>query len=185
MADTKISNLVEKLSVDVDDEFPIVDSEVGDTKKVKVVNLPPSSPLIFQATSSDSGMNISGGALIPWDVEHLKDSGYIHDSVASPSEIQFETAGRYLVYVSLSFTSSAERANPGVKFKKNGTDVLDGEGLHGYIRAVDGHNESSSGFMRVIEVLADDYIEVTTVQMAKSGTVNLRANQSILYIEKK
>jgi hypothetical protein len=193
MADQKLTALLELLGTEVDAEndlLYIVDADANESKKISVQQLVEAmgggggDSVLFQATSSLT-TDINTSAVVSWDVEHVKDSGFTHDSVSTPSQISFDEAGRYLVNVSLSFEGSRDRANPGVRLRKNGTDTLDGEGLHGYIRNYSGHNESTNGFMRFIEVEAGDYIEVITSQEAASGTLNLRANQSILYIEKK
>ena len=120
---------------------------------------------------------------IPWDVEEIKRSAFTHDTTASPDTITVNEAGLYRVTVTIAMGSSAQRASVLTKLRQNGVD-LDGESMGGYIRSQDGHNESSTTLTKVIDCSAGDTIQVTAQQAAVAGTVNLRASQSVLLIEK-
>jgi hypothetical protein len=55
--------------------------------------------------------------------------------------------------------------------------------LTGYVRDASGHNEGSNTISRVIDVNAGDTLKIQTLEMGNSGTVTMRANESILTIE--
>jgi hypothetical protein len=137
----------------------------------------------FTTTNTTLDINQASAVAIPWNSQLYLDSGYTHSIVTNPERISFDSAGTYLVSVTLAFGGTALRANPGVKFRLNGSAVLEGQAMSGYIRNLTGHDEASSTLTRMVDAAAGDYLEVITQLMGGTGTVNLRANESVLFIE--
>lgn len=142
-----------------------------------------SNVLQLSSTNTTLDINQNSWTDIPFDVQQILDGAFSHDASSSPETITFDEAGRYRVNVSLAFDGNgATRVNPGIKFNLNGTR-LDTQALSGYIRGSSGHDEGSNTVSRVIDVSAGDTLEVQTIEQGDTGTVTLRANESVLTIE--
>jgi hypothetical protein len=98
----------------------------------------------------------------------------------SNGQVTINESGRYLVYVSLAYEDAGSRVNPRIRFRLNG-NILEGEGLTGYVRRRSGHNEGSNNLSRIIDVNAGDVLEVITDRIADNGNATLRPNESIFY----
>jgi hypothetical protein len=140
---------------------------------------------IIQLTSTDNDTNINNDTItvISWDNTLIKDNGYVHNTNSNTGQVTINESGRYLVYVSLAYDVNNYRINPRIRFRLNGY-ILEGEGLTGYVRDASGHNEGSNNLSRIIDVNAGDTLEVITDRIANDGTVTLRPNESIFFIQK-
>ena len=67
--------------------------------------------------------------------------------------------GYYQITANLSFFSNSARTTPAAIFKVNGTTDLLGEG-YGYIRAASGQNDNNNLITCVVELQANDFVEV-------------------------
>jgi len=75
-------------------------------------------------------------------------------------------------------TGSITRGNVGVKFTINGTEQ-DEIAAMGYIRNLDGHNETSLAMTTLYNLSASDKVNIVFAQLANSGTITLQTNSSI------
>jgi hypothetical protein len=57
--------------------------------------------------------------------------------------------------------------------KVNNTTYLPEEARHTYLRSSSNHNESTANFAFTFEASADDYIEITSIEGAGPGTLNI------------
>ena len=146
---------------------------------------------ILQLTSSfASSINPTTPVGIEWNSEisigNYADTDYDFYEIpdANPSRIVFKEENLYRVKIHLSYDSTVARQNPRIRVRKNGTDYLPGEAMGGYMRRASGHNEASDSLEILVPANVDDYIEVMCDVAGASGTVTLRANQSVLIIER-
>ena len=100
----------------------------------------------------------------------------------SGNGIECLRAGRVRVTVSLHIESLVTRANLNLRLAVNGVG-LPGQAASGYIRAHDGHNESSLHLSRLVEVSAGDVVTAQARQEAMAGLVTLTDGNSLLLIE--
>jgi hypothetical protein len=75
-------------------------------------------------------------------------------------------------------TGSISRGNVGVKFTINGTEQ-DEIAAMGYIRNIDGHNETSLAMTTLYNLSASDKVNIVFARLAISGTITLETNSSI------
>ena len=146
-----------------------VDDNAGGT--VDVV----SAKFVKLTTTSTADANSSSEMKIAWDtlVIDEKDDALTHDISTNNSRITLDQDGYYRGFVNIGFSGSTIRVAPRVRVKVNNTTYLPEEARHTYIRATSGHNDSSANFSFVVEADAGDYIEVTSIQGAAGGTLNI------------
>lgn len=140
---------------------------------------------VAQLSSTNTSLNInqSTWTSIPFNAQLKLDAAYTHDASASPETVTFDEGGTYRIEVSLSYDSNGNtNVNPGIKFNVNGTR-LDTFGLTGETSAANGATEGSNTVARIIDVNAGDTLEVQTLEMGNTGTVTMRSNESVLFIE--
>jgi hypothetical protein len=126
-------------------------------------------------TTSTADANPSSEMKIAWDtlVIDEKDDAITHSISTNNSRITLDQDGYYRGFVNIGFDGSVVRGAPQVRVKVNDTTYLPEEARHTYIRATSGHNESTANFSFTFEASADDYIEITSIQGAMSGTLNI------------
>ena len=126
-------------------------------------------------TTSTADANPSSEMKIAWDtlVIDEKDDAITHSISTNNSRITLDQDGYYRGFVNIGFNGSAVRGAPQVRVKVNDTTYLPEEARNTYIRATSNHNDSSANFSFVVEADAGDYIEVTSIQGAAGGTLNI------------
>jgi hypothetical protein len=135
-------------------------------------------PLLVCTTTHASSVNTAALTAIPWNgedaaLDHGETDGYFsHDNATNNSRITCNFTGVVKATCSLSLYSAVQRACVAAAFFKNG---VIGRCLqrNSYIRALDGHNDSSLLLVEYLSVTSGQYIEVKTMQDAKVGTVTL------------
>ena len=112
--------------------------------------------------------------------EDLQGNGITIDT--TNNRFTVTTAGHYRLTVNGTFDSTADRSNPTFYFRVNNTTDLLGEGM-GYVRSVN-DAEGTANVTRVIELEANDYVEVFGRNSANTTGVSLFATQAIFEIER-
>jgi len=132
-------------------------------------------------TDTSTDINVGTAANIPFGgTTDATDSDY---TLASNSvTVNFD--GVVTVQAHISQSGSSSRSNVGIWITKNNTKVS-GVGQSGYIRALSGHNESSSHMSATFAVSDGDVIRVQGKQRAASGTVNQIAGESQVTVERR
>lgn len=98
------------------------------------------------------------------------------------NRITVSDGAHYRLTANISFYSTSARITPTTFFRINGTTTLVGES-YGYIRAASGQNENSNNVSRVIELSANDYVEVFHFDASSAGGA-VYATQGIFEVEK-
>ena len=109
----------------------------------------------------------------------VQNSGFTFTS----SRIIPPSGGVYAVDVMAYYTSSSARVNVGLQVAVNNTFTGE-EAAMGYIRASNGHNQSSLTWSSIVEVPAGGYISIGFVRLANAGTCTLDATKSAVSVYK-
>jgi hypothetical protein len=109
----------------------------------------------------------------------VQNSGFTFTS----SRIIPPSGGVYAVDVMAYYTSSSARVNVGLQVAVNNTFTGE-EAAMGYIRASNGHNQSSLTWSSIVEVPAGGYISIGFVRLANAGTCTLDATKSAISVYK-
>lgn len=140
---------------------------------------------VIQLSSTDSSdlNNLTSYTSIPWDVEVFKDNAsFIHDSLV-PSQIKVKVNGIYEVnYMFSIINKTIMRKTIRARFLKNGTDFIPYVNSYSfsYNMADDKVSHISSSFL--IELQADDYIEIVTNGQTNPGPVNLIPDENMIFL---
>jgi len=161
------------------------------TNAVEFVDGPSTGTTVHYARMSMSSAVLRGGAsqqdfTSPTDVDVQFDTqddvnGTDITTDTSNYSMTVSTGGYYRLTCNMSFFSSAARTTPGIRFNVNGSNIP-GESM-GYIRAQNGQNENSNNITRVIELSANDEVQVCAHD---ESTVNgsIYAEEAIFEMEK-
>lgn len=84
------------------------------------------------------------------------------------NRITVSAAGYYQLTSNITFNASATRTTPATFFKKNGSTDLLGEG-YGYIRNTGGQNDNNNLVTCIVELQANDYVEVFSFDSSTVG----------------
>ena len=126
-------------------------------------------------TTSTADANPTSEMKIDWDTLEIdeKKDAITHSISTDNSKITLDKDGYYRGFLSVSFYSNSSRTSPRVRIKINDTTYLTEEARNTYIRDSSGHNESSANFTFTFLAEETDYIQVTSIRGANSGTVNI------------
>jgi len=103
--------------------------------------------------------------LVPWNTQDFLDSGtFTHSTSTNTSRVTVLETGRYMFSGAISVEDAVGvsnfRYNGRVKFRVNGTDVEGPRFQPGYIRNNSGQEETSLVFSAIVDLTANDYIEI-------------------------
>ena len=115
--------------------------------------------------------NTVGKTAIPWDQEHLVDSGTYNPGNDS---VEVREDGHYLLVYQDTLWSQAARPNPRITVEVNGEAIAGAETKSHYIRNANGHNESSGTLVFLLDYLeSGDTITVSTQREGQTGSVTI------------
>jgi len=89
--------------------------------------------------------------------------------------VTVNVSGLYQVTFNTYFRSTVQRATPAARLSVNGvanTEIVS----TGYIRSTAGHNESSLNMTTILQLNANDKVNVLFARAGNAGTVNLQAS---------
>lgn len=99
--------------------------------------------------------------------------------------IRCDFDGRVKITAHLAATSSVQRASPGIRLQSTGTINQNVQGLTGYIRAVSGHNNSTSSIPGYLaSVINGDIITMQSQRQGSAGTANTIIGGCYLLLER-
>jgi hypothetical protein len=145
------------------------------------------STIYFRGVSDDTGdYNVASPLAIPWDGANIKSAGITHSTGTTPTRVTVDEAGQYDIYASAYYESSAtQRAQLKLTVWVNGVQQTTvGEGQGGYARFAGSANRGMSHVATILDLSADDYIEIRSELDAITGAVALIAGQSVFKIHK-
>lgn len=124
------------------------------------------------APSSNTDLNQGGEAAWTYDmewVEYREDSNFTHDDTTNPNIITLSDIGYYYVTVNIPQGSAGARTNVGGRVELDGVPVFGSTFMQGYIRNVDGHEDSSVHWAGLVETNATN--QNLTVGISRMTTV--------------
>ena len=146
------------------------------------------STIRLRSAAGQSADSTSATA-IQWDTSAFKDSSvFTHDTATNNSRIEVETTGKYLVsgVVDVTGTTSNYRLSTRVTLRVNGTTTLSEYFDGSYVRASSGADNNGTAFSLVVDLTANDYIEVMTTRtstISGNGTVTSGTNVSMVLLQ--
>ncbi|MCB0713394.1 MAG: hypothetical protein KDD67_13785 [Ignavibacteriae bacterium] len=150
-----------------------------------VASTPPErGGIILLRTTTSEEMNPVTETAIKWDTEEPEiHSDFVHlMGTSQQSKVAVKVDGWYRLYAHLSFASATVGVRPVFRFRVNGGASLPCEGRHGRIGAVNGR--ASATVTELVELTADDFVEVTTQQDEAAGSATLVAGKNVFTMER-
>ncbi|MEM7392681.1 MAG: LamG-like jellyroll fold domain-containing protein, partial [Verrucomicrobiota bacterium] len=138
------------------------------------------------STNSTDWNPTAPGAEVEWENDDIIDTVYFsHDPATNAEEILVIEDGDYLLIYNDALTAAADRPNPLVSIRLNGTAIPGASTRTHFIRNLDGHNESSGSLVFYMNGLsAGDRISVHVTQDFVSGSVTA-VDDALLVLQRK
>lgn len=158
----------------------------GNNKSTVIISEASFTEEVIQLASTDSSnVNVFGTTVeIPWDIELFKDSGaFQHSNTSNPSRITVLHDGIYEINYMFSLVNTDnQRKTLRSRLRKNGTTYIDGSASYSftYSKFDDNSTHVSSSF--IVELVANDYLEVMVNGQTNVGDVNLIPNESLVFV---
>jgi hypothetical protein len=150
-----------------------LDSLAYDSGTGKWASLTAATVPIFQTSFVSVNFNDASWTQQPvFDTTPLINVGGF--SVTS-SDVTVPTDGYYFISYNIFFTSAGERANPGVAVGVNGVRGEEIRSAHSYIRAANGHDESTANASGILLLSASDTLHIYGVREALSASTDSSA----------
>lgn len=141
---------------------------------------------IIQLSSDDSlDLNIKTTTIaIPWNVEHEIDySAFVHSNSTNPSQIQVLTKGIYEVNFMFSIINKTiMRKTIRARLLKNGVDIIPYAISYSFSFNMEDDKVSHVSSSFLIELDANDYVELVTNGQTNPGPVRLIPYENVLYM---
>jgi hypothetical protein len=125
-------------------------------------------------------MNVaSPGMVLTWNTQQLRDTDtFDHSTSTNPSRITVLVSGWYEISYSASYTLATQRTGIKTNIRKNGNTILLPTSSYGY-GYVTGISSNSCGGV-LVQLNANEYIELLSVRRLVSGNMNTVAGESSL-----
>lgn len=140
--------------------------------------------LQLSSTSSLNLNDLTTPVEIPWDVELFKDVGtFSHSNTTNPSRITVLHDGIYEINYMFSIENDDnQRKTLRSRLRKNGATYFDGSASYSftYSKFDDKSTHVSSSFL--VELDANDYLEVLVNGQTNTGIVNLIPNENLIFV---
>lgn len=141
---------------------------------------------VIQLHCSDSSdiNNITSYYAIPWDIEQLKDhSSFEHSNTSNPSQLKVKVKGIYEVNYMFSIVNrTIMRKTIRARFLKNSTDIIPYINSYSFSYNIEDDEVSHISSSFLIELDANDYVEVITNGQTNPGPVTLVPNENVLFM---
>jgi len=141
---------------------------------------------VIQVSSNDS-LDLNGlttTASIPWNIEHHKDySSFVHSNSTNQSQIQVLTNGIYEINFMFSIINKTiMRKTIRAQLRKNGTDIIQYVSSYSFSYNMEDDKVSHISSSFLIQLDANDYIELITNGQTNPGPVQLIPNENVFFM---
>ncbi len=121
---------------------------------------------------------------IPWDVEIDKNAAsFIHSNSINPSRVQVMTSGIYEVnYIVNTISKTIQRKTLRIRLRKNGTEVIPYATCYSFSYNMADFESAHNSSSFLIELQADDYIELVANGQTNSGPLLLLPNRNLFFV---
>ena len=141
---------------------------------------------VIQLSSSDSlDLNPTTSTVaIPWNIEQQIDySSFVHSNTINPSRVQVLIDGIYEFNFMFSIINKTiMRKTIRARFLKNGVDIIPYITSYSFSYNMEDDRVSHISSSFLVELEANDYIELITNGQTNSGPVNLIPNENMLFL---
>jgi len=145
-------------------------------------NIASMSTLRLRSAAAQSA-NATTDIAVQWDTQEISpDSNFAHSTSTNNSRIQVVNSGKYLVtgYVNYTGTTSNYRFTTRLSIRVNGTDILNDFFDGTYVRGSAGIADHGGSFSLVVDLSANDYIEVLSKKTStNSGNATIADGTNI------
>ncbi len=141
---------------------------------------------IIQLSSSDeTDLNTDTPTAINWNTEHYKDeSTFIHSNETNPSRLYVRVNGVYEVnYMFSCFNLETTRVTIKTQLRKNGHENISHSTSYVFAYHINNDWVSRTSTSFLIQLEADDYIELVTSRQTNSGELLLLPDENILFLQ--
>jgi len=137
--------------------------------------------------SCDVSLNlnvISSSVAIPWNIEQQRDySTFVHSNSSNPSHIQVLTKGIYEInYMFSLINKTIMRKTLRAQLLKNGSEIIPHVTSYSFSYQDADMQSSQVSCSFLIQLDANDYIELITNGQTNPGLLNLVPNENIFYM---
>jgi len=137
--------------------------------------------LVGRWSSSDTATNYNSASIVKWDTHTLRNKNYTDTSASRKTVAK---AGIYEVTAFITFQANSNGNTIGLKILLNGNSI-GVYGIIGYLPDNGGNaTYASASVTDLLNLNDNDYIEIQTVPISGSDTINLVDNSSVLTIKK-
>lgn len=121
----------------------------------------------------------SPGMVVPWDTEQLRDTDtFTHSTVTNPSQITVLVNGWYQIGYRLSYNLATQRTGIKTYIRKNGNTIILPTSSYGYEYVTGISSNNTEGVL--VQLNANDYIELVSIRRLVAGTMYTTANECSL-----
>lgn len=145
-----------------------------------LTSAPTNQVMIVLGLNDAQSVDSVSDTAINFNTSDIKDTGFTHSTSTNPSRVTVDAAGRYKIeaQISISGTTSNYRLTMQAAVRVNGTTTrqyIDSA----YVRANTGSNESNVTVLDVVDLSADDYVEVVVARISSTtGDGTTTANRT-------
>jgi len=136
----------------------------------------------IQLTDGAGGINLNvaaPGMVMTWNTQDIRDTDtFNHSTGTNPSRVTVLVSGWYEVSYSMSYTLATARTGIKTNIRKNGNTILLPTSSYGY-EYVTGISSNNCGGV-LVQLVANDYIELLSVRRLIAGNMNTVAGESTL-----
>lgn len=135
-----------------------------------LTDAPTNQVMIVLGLNDSQSVDSTTDTAISFNTSDIKDTGFTHSTSNNPSRITVDAAGRYKIeaQISINGTTGNYRLTTRAAVRVNGTTTrqyIDSA----YVRAATGSNESNITVLDVVELSANDYIEVMVARISSTS----------------
>lgn len=140
---------------------------------------------IMQLSSPDSNnLNTDTPIPIQWKIEHYKDvASFTHSNTVNPSRIYVKTDGIYEInFLFSALNQTIKRQTIRAQIRKNGTTVIPYCTSYSFTYQIADNNISHTSSSFLIQLNANDYIELMSNRQTNEGFLLLIPNENVFFI---
>lgn len=140
--------------------------------------------VIQVGSSSTIDVNNATPTAIPWNIEMFKDvASFTHSNSSNPSRIQVLTNGTYEINYMFSIDNvENQRKTVRSRIRVNGTTYIPRSACYAFTYSSSDDNATLVSSSFLMDMNANDYLEILVNQQTNDGTANLVANENLLFV---
>ncbi len=140
--------------------------------------------IIQVGSSSSLDLNQISPVSVPWDVEMFKDTdAFVHSNSTNPSRIEVLTSGTYEInYMFSIVNANNQRKTLRSRIRINGTSYIDRSACYAFTYSISDDKATLVSSSFLVDMNANDYLEILVNQQTNIGPVNLVPNENLLFV---